>query len=157
MENQETPAEDFSTISEIIDFAKSKFNGQATMTEEDKKERRIGLFTSRKFRAESLIEKKEDGTNDYAKLIEHIKFLEETIKDLKTVHQAYELTRINFVNSASAVERAAIMEEDKKYKPQFAEREAAENVKMTEAEKKIKNLMKLGIKREMAEQIIFGK
>lgn len=128
-----------------------------SMNEEQKKQRRITLFNDRTFQIKNLIRKNENGTTNYDELIDHIKFLEECIKDLKTVHQAAELVKINFINEASTAERYKIKESDRKYIPKYEEREEAEKIKMTAEEKKIQAFIRMGLSREAAEKIIFAK
>ncbi len=147
---------DFQKILEILAF-QSFYKDQLMLSEEFKKERRLKLFNTRTFFCRDLIQIKEDGTKNYEDLIEHIKFLEEIIKDLKSCHQAADLARIEMINQASASERAAIAESDKKYAPKFKEREKIEAEKMTAQEKQIKKFVAMGLTREAAEKIIFAK
>ena len=135
---------------------RKSLNGFQHMNEEDKKQRRLKLFSDRTFHARSLVVEGENGKN-FDGLIEHIKFLEECIKDLKTAHSAAELAKLGFIQEASAIERSKIAEADKKYKPQFADREKTDNAKMTMEEKKIQGFIKLGLSRAAAEKIIFGR
>jgi hypothetical protein len=156
MEN-DSPADDFSQLFEIISKAKEILGANALMDEETKKTRRIGLFNNRKLFVESeMVSKNGDGSNNYALLKEHIMFLEEFSKDIKTVHSAYETARICFVNNASLSEREKIAESDRKYKPKFVEREKQETEKLTIAQKNIAKLVKAGLSKEAAEKIIFG-
>ncbi len=159
MENEKElgPAQKFPEIQEIIEFAKPKLNGILKMDEETKKERRIKLFHDRTFFARDLVTIKEDGTKNFDDLIEHIKFLEECIKDLKTAHQAADLAKLQFIQEATVAERERIKATDKQYKPEFKERETANKEKLTIQEKKIRDFVKLGLSRQAAEQIIFGK
>ena len=82
-----------------------------------------------------------------------------------TCKHPWELAKIDFINSANLEQRKAISESDKKYRPQFEEREKAENERMTGEEKKIRGLTKTWMKllnldeteaRKRAENIIFG-
>lgn len=145
---------EIAAISTVEQFAKSAIADQIIQDDEWKKQRRLKLFNDRTFFANKLVEKKENGAFEYSKLIEHIKFLEEVIKDFKTIHQAYELVKINHVNNASLEERARIAAEDKKYTPKFKEREANEVTKQSEYEKKLGKLIKLGISKAAAEKIL---
>ena len=109
------PVYNFTPIENITSLLPG-LKDQTLMDDEWKKNRRIKLFNDRSFFARELISKKENGLNDYSKIIEHIHFLEECIKDLKTEHQAYELAKRWHIENASLAERARIAEEDKKYK-----------------------------------------
>lgn len=107
----------------------------------------IGLFNSRKILSQSML------NGSPAELIQHIKILETIAATFTVCKKAAELTKIEFLNKASEDQKKAIAEEDKKYKPQFKEREA----KQTEQEGKINKLVKFGMTRENAEKLIFGK
>jgi hypothetical protein len=150
-----SPAYDFSTILEILSVGE-KLKDQFMLTEEFKNERRRVLFNTRTFYCRDLVKKNSDGSNNYDDLIEHIKLLEEITKDLKSCKQAAELAKIGMLNIATATERAAIAESDKKYAPKFKDIEKKETEKMTAQEKKIQGFIKLGLSRAMAEKIIFG-
>ena len=153
----DSPAQIFPGLDAALDSMKVELNGFQHMTEEEKKARRISLFHTRTFFARDLVTKNEDGTKNFESLIEHIKFMEECIKDLKTAHSAADLARLNFINEASVTERAKITEADKKYKPKFEEREKTDGAKMSADEKKIQSFIKLGLSRSAAEKIIFGR
>jgi hypothetical protein len=156
----EPPEQHAPVLPELIEWIKigrSLLGNLLTMTEEEKAERRRNLFISRQFYFKDLIDRDENGNVSYTRAIEQIKFVEECLKDLRTVHQAEELAKRNFISEQSATIRARLREEDKKYEPKFKEREKIEKEKMTGEEKKIRNFMKLGLSRETAEKIIFAK
>jgi len=126
--------------------------------------RLVHFFQTRKFFSRELVTKNEDGTNNYNKLIEHMKLLEYILKFAKSAHSALDYVKMGFVQSESTIERARIAEVDKQYKPKYKEREAAENeangekkVKMTAQEKMIQSMVKMGLSRESAESIVFAK
>jgi hypothetical protein len=132
---------------------------QTFMSEEWKKNRRIKLFNDRHFHAKYLIKKKENGSYDYEAMIQHIHFLEECIKDLKTEQQAFMLAKTWHIENENIEARERIKEEDKKYKikePATKETKSAKP-KMTTDEKKIAGLIALGIAEDKAREIILGK
>jgi hypothetical protein len=98
-----------------------------------------------------------DGTKEWnhALIAEHSNFLDTVLRVFRTKRTALELLRTNIIKDANAVERARIAEEDKKYQPKFAEREAAERAKQTAEEKRIQYYIKNGMSRETAEKIVF--
>lgn len=153
---------DFNNAIDFISYAMGKVqlrdsDGQM-LTEEFKKDRRIRLYTDRRFFMESLVKVDETtGIKNYDDLIEYIKFCEEILKDVKTCHQAAELAKMEMLNSESVRNRASILESDRKYKPIERVEEKKSVSKITPEEKKIQGLMKLGLTREVAEGIIFAK
>jgi hypothetical protein len=132
---------DYSSI-EKIESILPALSEQTFMDDEWKKSRRIKLFNDRHFHAKYLIKKKENGTYDYGHMIQYIQFLEECIKDLKTVQQAYMLAKTWHIENENLEARERIKEEDKKYKIKEAkpEKETKEK-KTTEKEKKIQEFM----------------
>ncbi len=102
-----------------------------------------------------LIKTNEDGTPDLSLLIAHNHFVEHAIRTFKCLRSAGEMLRINILKDFSAAAKAKITEEDKKYKPQFKEREATDKIRQTAEEKKIQEFIKLGMSRESAEKIVF--
>lgn len=152
----ELPTKEFQKVLEILSF-QPFYRSLLVLTEEFKKDRRLKLFNTRTFFCRDLVTTNNDGTKNYENLIEHIKFLEEIIKDLKSCYQAADLARVEMLNSATAAERQAITESDKKYAPKFKEREKAETEKMTAQEKQIRKFISMGLTREAAEKIIFAR
>lgn len=116
----------------------------------------IGLYKGSGFRLLDLVKESEDGTKDLSGIIEHNAFLDILIKAFTVRKRAGEYIVIDFLKSASSLEKAKISEEDKKYKPQYKEREKAEREKLTQAEKQIRKLTGLGMSREDAEKLILG-
>ena len=158
--DNEIPKDPAPYLDNVIKIAKDTvetFNF-INMSDEDRERRIRGIFTTRKFFIKDLFNKNENGSWNYDEVVAHIKFLEAFRKDIAAYHQAYELVRREFVNSANAAQRAEIAEKDKKYKPIERTIESSpSNGKLTELEKKIRKLTKLGISREAAEKILLGK
>lgn len=154
---------EFPIIDEIIRLFESAF--PAETNPENLKKMLMDVFNFRGPTVRSLVTENGEG-KDYSALVLHIKKMEVMCKALKACHSAAELAYVEFVKSATLKERERIEAEDKKYKPQYKEREKRESEIKSDVSKKVKNLMKLYMDmlklsedeaRERAEKILFGK
>ena len=143
---------------EAIEAELPNLSAQMIQSEEWKKNRRIKLFNDRHFHAKYLIKKNPNGTYNYEAMIAYIHFLEEARKDLAAIHQAYELAKRWHIENENIEARERIKEEDKKYVPKkvsSAETKASKSgSKMSPEDKKIANLIKLGLTEEAARSIL---